>query len=398
VNTRAGRQTATVVLVAIALVVGIVVAGTNKSGGSTAPKGEVFLDAANSPGTNAFTPSVASAFAVGQATTTTTTPPASTAPGAVSSISGATVGLYGGTLNLSSCNAQQMIGYLNANPSLGRAWAAAEGIPYGGLATYIDTLTPVILRGDTQVTNHGYINGVANPIPEILQAGTAVLVDSYGVPRARCYCGNPLTPPIPTTVAPRYVGPRWQTFSPATVVVVVPAPAPISTFTLVDTNTGRTFTRPAGTRGSADSPSGSAGGSSTTSTLPPGLNAGGTLYTLSLSNAHLLAHVPGSSFTSADCASALVSSTFNTYAHIVTSGTQMAMTFSNVLLLGPYDPSSGRFKVSGAVGVGQNGTAVPAMIGTLGPNSITNGQFAEIVTPPGVTCTYSMSGRRVLVP
>jgi hypothetical protein len=40
----------------------------------------------------------------------------------------------------------------------------------------------VILQRDTRVTNHGFRNGRATPTQSILQAGTAVLVDEYGVP------------------------------------------------------------------------------------------------------------------------------------------------------------------------------------------------------------------------
>ena len=61
---------------------------------------------------------------------------------------------------------------------------------------YIAKLHPVTLTRDTQVTNHAYTNGQAVPFQAILQAGTAVLVDEYGVPVVRCYCGNPLGPAI----------------------------------------------------------------------------------------------------------------------------------------------------------------------------------------------------------
>jgi len=396
-NTVAGRQTLLALLVAIALVVGIVVAGSNKSSGSTTPSGEVFLDAANSPGTNAFTPSVASAFAVGQATTTTLPQTSTPTPGAVSSVPGGTVGLYGGTLNLSSCNAQQMVNYLSANTSLGQAWAAAEGIPYSGLSTYILSLTPVILRGDTQVTNHGYINGYANPIPEILQAGTAVLIDSYGVPRARCFCGNPLTPPIPTTVVPTYVGPRWPTFSPSTVVVVVPAPAPITTLTLVDTNTGQVFSRPTGTSGASDTPGApsSSNSTTTTTTVPPGLTGPGETYKLSFTNDRISGNTQG--VTQADCAKILEPGSYDTNATIRTSGGTIEMMFSNTVLKGTVDTSTGAFSVTGSLTSGQY-TASVNMTAIQDPQSISEGSFNETVTPPGATCSFDMTGQRVSTP
>ena len=36
-------------------------------------------------------------------------------------------------------------------------------------------------------------------VDRVLQAGTAVMVDDRGVPRAKCSCGNPLREPIPGT-------------------------------------------------------------------------------------------------------------------------------------------------------------------------------------------------------
>lgn len=46
------------------------------------------------------------------------------------------------------------------------------------------------------MTNHSLRNGVAAPFQAILQAGTAVLVDRYGTPVVRCFCGNPLKPAV----------------------------------------------------------------------------------------------------------------------------------------------------------------------------------------------------------
>ena len=64
-----------------------------------------------------------------------------------------------------------------------------------GIGAYVDSLTPVVLTDDTLVTNHGYRDGHATTLPAVLQAGTAVMVDTLGVPRVKCNCGNPLTPP-----------------------------------------------------------------------------------------------------------------------------------------------------------------------------------------------------------
>jgi hypothetical protein len=168
-----------------------------------------------------------------------------------------TVGLYGGTLNLSQCDVAQMERYLAENPAKASAWVQALNSDHtlrwsGG--TSLDTahipdhlaqLTPVILRADTRVTNNGFANGHPTLRQSILQTGTAVLVDGYGVPRARCACGNPLSPPhvVPGTVT--YTGTPWPAFSPTTVVVVTSSPTVINTFVLVNIDNGTTYTQPA---------------------------------------------------------------------------------------------------------------------------------------------------------
>ena len=150
------------------------------------------------------------------------------------------------------------------------------------ISTYIGGLTPMTLRYDTRVTNHGYVNGQANAIPEILQAGQAVLVDSHGVPRARCYCGNPLTPPEAVAGSPRDAGVQWSEFSPPTVIVVQQSTTVINNFrTLINNSTGQAFSRPAGTSGTSDTPAPTCTGGpsmpgvtvctnpTTTTTVPP---------------------------------------------------------------------------------------------------------------------------------
>jgi hypothetical protein len=139
-----------------------------------------------------------------------------------------------------------VLDFLNQNPAKAAAWAATEGITPDKIGGYLGQLTPVVLLSDTRVTNHGFANGNATTIPTILQAGTAVLVDGYGVPRARCACGNPLTPAVPVKSTPSYSGTKWPGFNPSSAVVVNNSPAPIDTFTLVDVNTGVPFLRKAG--------------------------------------------------------------------------------------------------------------------------------------------------------
>ena len=43
------------------------------------------------------------------------------------------------------------------------------------IPAFVDDLTPVLLRADTRVTNHGFVDGTANQIPAVLQAGLEAL-------------------------------------------------------------------------------------------------------------------------------------------------------------------------------------------------------------------------------
>ncbi|MGE3285262.1 MAG: DUF6777 domain-containing protein [Pseudonocardia sp.] len=166
-------------------------------------------------------------------------------------VDGATVGLYGGTRNDAVCDPGQLVAFLESDPAKAAAWAQVQGIDPGDIRDYVAGLTPVILRSDTAVTNHGFSGGRATVVPAVLQAGTAVLVDRYGVPRARCACGNPLTPAyLPAT--PTYTGPTWTGFSNTQITTIVSSTTVIVDFTLVDLATQEAFTRPAGTGGDQD--------------------------------------------------------------------------------------------------------------------------------------------------
>jgi hypothetical protein len=197
------------------------------------------------------------------------TPPAAATStgGNVAQYSGDLPGLYGGTRNVSSCDAEKMVVFLEQNPDKGRAWAGALGIPTTEIRTAVSALTPVVLRTDTWVTNHGYVDGVANEIPAVLEAGTAVLVDKYGYPVVKCYCGNPLTTPRVYT-SPQYVGTRWPAFTPTSIIVIQKTTVVIDTFTLVDPKTGQPFARPAGSNGSRDGDAPGTTPTTTTTTAP----------------------------------------------------------------------------------------------------------------------------------
>ena len=110
----------------------------------------------------------------------------------------------------------------------------------------------MLLRLDTRVTNHGFDGTRPTTQQSVFQAGTAVFVDAHGVPRARCYCGNPLTAPVALTGEPKPVGTPWPGYNPAALAAVQPATVTITVFILVDVVTGQPFNRPAGTTGADD--------------------------------------------------------------------------------------------------------------------------------------------------
>jgi hypothetical protein len=175
-----------------------------------------------------------------------------------------TVGLFGGTNQQGSCDPKKLVDFLQAHPDKANAWASVIGIQASQISSFVSTLTPVVLRSDTRVTNHGFVNGQATTVSSVLQAGTAVLVDKHGQPVTRCACGNPLTAPS-TTTSVTFVGPQWSTFQANQITTIQSSTTVINNFTVVDTSTGGTFTRPAGTSGGNDG--------SVTASAPPSFSA-----------------------------------------------------------------------------------------------------------------------------
>jgi hypothetical protein len=127
---------------------------------------------------------------------------------------------FGGSGSDKVCDRDKLIRFLKKHPDRLREWARVLGIKptYASVSKDISKLHPVTLSRDTQVTNHAFVDGHAVPFQAILQAGTAVLVDKYGRPVARCRCGNPLTEPVVLKKAicrncpPRYTPPKQCRF------------------------------------------------------------------------------------------------------------------------------------------------------------------------------------------
>ncbi|WP_406176347.1 DUF6777 domain-containing protein [Streptomyces sp. NBC_00996] len=221
------------VLSAALLVAGCV--GHNQKGqvASDGSGGEVFLEPVAAQGPDPFTDSTATPPPVTRMPQPQSTGNRSGAQG-LRAISGSTPGLYGGTQNVGSCDAEKQIRFLAADRAKSRAFAQTVGISQASIPDYLHGLTSVVLRADTLVTNHGFSNGRASGYQSVLQVGTAVLVDNLGMPRVRCACGNPLSPPAALQGNPRTLGRPWSGYQPSQVVVVTPAPTVITDITLIN--------------------------------------------------------------------------------------------------------------------------------------------------------------------
>jgi uncharacterized protein DUF6777 len=170
-------------------------------------------------------------------------------------VSGDAAGLYGGT-EANACDIAAMEAFLRTHPDHAVAWAAALMIDPSRIDEHFASLTPVTLQTDTAVTNHGFDSGAATPFQTVLQAGTAVLVDAVGIPRVRCYCGNPLQTPEPRR-NPRYEGARWDGFDAQSVTEIATASTVIEQFVVVerepDGEISKVVNRPRATTGDRDS-------------------------------------------------------------------------------------------------------------------------------------------------
>ena len=182
-------------------------------------------------------------------------------------VNGTEQGLYGAG-GTASCDVAALGNSLANDPSAARAWASVFGINPSDIPYYLNTLTPVVLTADTWVTNHSYRSGSAYAFQSVLQAGTPVLVDGSGVPRAICSCGNPLAPPAAAPVGGyRVVGAPWRSYHTHNVVrvayhtenvtvvnnttVVAPAADPTATLaaaalSLINVDNAQLFTRTVG--------------------------------------------------------------------------------------------------------------------------------------------------------
>ncbi|MGW0841599.1 DUF6777 domain-containing protein [Streptomyces sp. NPDC002787] len=237
--------------VAAAVAVILIVVLTRSGDSGDAADGEVFLQAAGKTGPDPFTESTATDSST-PPETPAATPSRSEPANVTRAVDGSAPGLYGGTRNVASCDVEKQIKVLQANPAKNEAFASVAGVKSSDVPAHLRSLTPVQLRMDTRVTNHGYRDGAATSYQAVLQAGTAVLVDDRGVPRVRCACGNPLKPPVALKTTPEPKGDSWPSYRPQNVVVVEPSTVIINVFVLYDPERDDWFTRPRGDTGGKD--------------------------------------------------------------------------------------------------------------------------------------------------
>ncbi|MER5871565.1 DUF6777 domain-containing protein [Streptomyces sp. NPDC002044] len=229
----------------------LIVVLTRPSGTPTTG-GEVFLQPAGSVGQDPFTESTARAPGAEEPQPTPTGPVPTTGTTATRSVSGAQPGLYGGTQDLASCDVEKQVRVLVAEPAKNSAFAEALGIRPAAVPDYLRSLTPVRLRLDTRVTNHGYKDGRATPYQAVLQAGTAVLVDDRGVPRVRCACGNPLGEPVALKPGSKRYGQPWSAYHPQNVVVIAPSVKIVNKIVIYDHENRRWYERDRGAKPDPD--------------------------------------------------------------------------------------------------------------------------------------------------
>ncbi|MFE0425117.1 DUF6777 domain-containing protein [Streptomyces sp. NPDC058953] len=169
-------------------------------------------------------------------------------------MSGATPGLYGGTRSVGSCDVERQLTLLRADDAKAGAFADGADVSRGRLPAFLRGLTPVVLRADTRVSGHGYrAGGGAVPARQlVLQAGTAVLVDRYGVPRVRCASGTPLSPPVAVKGGVIQRGAAWKGYRTDRVVVVKATTRPLESLVIVDVSEDTWIDRATGTDGEED--------------------------------------------------------------------------------------------------------------------------------------------------
>lgn len=253
-------------LIALLAATLIVAAGAATSCHSKASGGELVLSGATDPGANAFMPAAASPPPSTTQPAPTLQPQGDGTTVATQPLPGDRDGLYGGTVNNAECDREKIVTFLGGHPAETGAfvdalnsdpdlyWSGGHALTAVDIPTYLRELTPVVLRLDTRVTNHGFDGTHFTTLQSVFQAGTAVLVDAHGVPRVRGYSGSPVTGPVALAGAAKIVGTPWPGYRPGALAAVRPSTVTMTSFVLVNVVTGQAFNRPAATTGTNDTP------------------------------------------------------------------------------------------------------------------------------------------------
>ncbi|GAA4833611.1 hypothetical protein GCM10023201_22170 [Actinomycetospora corticicola] len=167
---------------------------------------------------------------------------------------GNTGGLYAQDPAAPACDTQALIAQLTADPAKAAAWGRPLNVEPGGINAFVTSLSAVTLRADTAVTEYGYADGAFQPYPAVLQAGTAVMVNSYGEPTVKCHNGNPLGAATSSNDTGRPVGPVWQGFATERTIRITPAPVAQRTLTVVNPTTNTQTPAPVKTQPGPNTP------------------------------------------------------------------------------------------------------------------------------------------------
>jgi hypothetical protein len=168
------------------------------------------------------------------------------------SLPGSTPGLYTGTRSRSSCDVERQVRMLTEETSTAEAFAKGAGVGAASVPSFVRGLTPVVLRTDVRVTNHGFRGGSARSYQSVLQAGTAVMVDDRGMPRVRCAGGSPLGPAVAMRGSVVHRGAKWAAYRPERVVVITRAPEVVGGLVIVNVIDTTWIERRTGTDGDED--------------------------------------------------------------------------------------------------------------------------------------------------
>lgn len=163
---------------------------------------------------------------------------------------GTTPGAYGGSADGDVCDAGMLGSLLLRDEALAAAWGAPFGVAASDVTTYVETLTPVVLLGDTAVTEYGRDGSAVVSRQSILERGTAILVDRLGAPAVRCASGNPLRVAQAYPVDVTLEGEGWPGFSLDRVVRMPAGDRLVGQLVLVDVRTGLPVVREVGSAGS----------------------------------------------------------------------------------------------------------------------------------------------------